>query len=180
MVQIPRITSPRFSLRELRDEDAGELHRILQNPEVLRYFPSRNPPTMAKVEKLVESQQVHWDKHGYGWWALADGGSDALIGWCGLNYLPDTDEVELKYLLAEDCWGKGIATEASLLSLRAGIMGTAIEQVVGIVHPENIASQRVLEKVGMSFVNEAHYFGMDCLRYILTRETYEDSMPITS
>jgi len=170
MVQIPKIITPRFTLRGFCDEDVVELYRILQNPEVLRYFPSQDPRTMIQTQKLVGTQQVHWDKHSYGWWALADGGSDALIGWCGLNYLPDSDEVELKYLLAEGYWGKGIATEAALLSLRAGITGTAIEQVVGIVHPENIASQRVLEKVGMSFVNEAHYFGMDCLRYTLERE----------
>jgi ribosomal-protein-alanine N-acetyltransferase len=148
----------------------------MQNPEVLRYFPSQKSPSLEQVRKLVESQQRHWDEHGYGWWALAEGGSDALIGWCGINHLPDTDEVELKYLLAEPYWGKGIATESSLLSLQRWIADTEIEEVIGLVHPENIASQRVLEKVGMSFMNRAHYFGMDLLRYTIRREEFLRSL----
>lgn len=173
MVQIPKISTLRFELREFQEGDVGKLHAILQNAEVLRYFPSSNPPTLQQVQKLVGTQQTHWDEHGFGWWALADANSDELIGWCGLNFLPETDEVELKYLLAEDYWGRGIATEASLLSLKNGLAETEIEEIVGIVHPENIASQRVLEKVGMSFVNKARYFGMDCLRYTLKREDFK-------
>jgi len=172
MLQIPRIAAKGFTMRGFRERDVDDLHAILKNPEVLRYFPPTDSPSLEKVKKLVESQQVHWDEHGYGWWALADHGSDALIGWCGLNYLPDTDEVELKYLLAENYWGKGIATDASLLSLEKWISDTEIEEIVGLVHPENIASQRVLEKVGMLFIEKAQYFGMEVLRYVIERADF--------
>ena len=175
MVQIPKLISPRFVLRPFREGDVEELHGILQNPDVLRYFPSTNSPSLPKVKKLVESQQAHWDEHEYGWWAIADSETDALLGWCGLCYLPDTKEVELKYLLAEDAWGKGIATEASLVSLKHWIMNTDVEEIVGLAHPENIASARVLEKVGMTFINQTRYFGMQVLRYKLLRRDYEEA-----
>lgn len=180
MIQIPNINAPRIHLRKLYDEDVTTLHRILTNPSVLRYFPSPSPPSLAQVQKLVERQHAHWQEHGYGWWALASRSSDELIGWCGLNFLPETDEVELKYLLAEDHWGKGIATEASQVSLKYGFTQTDIEQVIGIVHPENLASQRVLEKVGMCFIEKTNYFGMACYRYLINRKTFPASSPAST
>lgn len=95
-----------------------------------------------------------------------------LIGWCGLNFLSETNDVELKYLLSKDHWGKGLATEAAGISLRYGFEQAELEQIIGIVHPENIASQRVLEKVGMAFLDRVHYFGMDCYRYIIDKDSY--------
>ena len=173
MVQIPIITTPRIILRVYGEEDVTPLHEILSNPNVLRYFPPSDPPTLSKVQKLVDSQQKHWDEHGFGWWALASPDVDRLIGWCGLNYLPETDEVELKYLLAEEFWGRGIATEASRASLKYALTDTNLDLIIGLVHPENVASQRVLEKVGMSFLDRKQYFGMECLRYSANRESLE-------
>ena len=59
MVLIPKIVATRFALRGFRDNEVGELHSILQNPEVLQYSPSQNSPTLEQVEKLVLSQQSH-------------------------------------------------------------------------------------------------------------------------
>jgi len=111
-------------------------------------------------------------EHGYGWWALALAQEQKLIGWCGINILSETNEVELKFLLSKDHWGKGLATEAARVSLRYGFEQAKLEQVIGIVHPENIASRRVLEKVGMTFLDRAHYFGMECYRYIIDKDSY--------
>lgn len=173
MAQIPTIGTSRIKLRAFRETEFEDLHQILLNPNVLRYFPPADPPSLAKVQKLVERQQKHWEEFGFGWWALALRGTDQLIGWCGLNFLPETDEVELKYLLAEEFWGEGIATEASRVSLTYVLSTTDLEQIIGLVHPENIASQRVLEKVGMSFLDKRQYFGMECSRYIVKRERLE-------
>lgn len=172
-MRIPTLTTPRIILRAFTSEEITRLHQILLNPNVLRYFPSSDPPSFDKVQKLVEKQQKHWDEHGYGWWALSLAEGDQLMGWCGLNFLPETSEIELKYLLAETFWGRGIATEASRVSLKYTLTDTEIDTIIGLVHPENIASQRVLEKVGMSLVERKEYFGMECLRYIVQRGTLE-------
>ena len=173
-MQIPTLTTPRIVLRAFTSGEITILHQILLNPNVLRYFPSSDPPSFAKVQRLVERQQKHWDEHGYGWWALSLADGDQLMGWCGLNFLPEMGEVELKYLLAESFWGQGIATEASRVSLKYALTETELDPIVGLVHPENIASQRVLEKVGMDFVERKQYFGMECLRYTVQRETLEE------
>jgi RimJ/RimL family protein N-acetyltransferase len=100
---------------------------------------------------------AHWTERGYGWWAVELKKSGELIGWCGLNHLPDTDEIEVLYLIGEDHWGKGLATEAAFSTVEYAFEVAGLETLVGIVHPENIASRRVLEKIGMprqTWINE--------------------------
>jgi ribosomal-protein-alanine N-acetyltransferase len=135
--------------------------------DVLRYFPKQDPPSRDRVQKIVSSQLGHWAEHGYGWWAVVPRGEIELIGWAGLQYLPETDEIEVAYLLGKPHWGRGLGTEAARASLNFGFDELGLACVVGIVHPENTASQRVLEKLGMSLVERTHYFGMDCYRYTI-------------
>jgi ribosomal-protein-alanine N-acetyltransferase len=154
----------------------------MSGQEVLRYFPNTDPPARDQVERLIQGQLKHWKQHGYGWWAVcaADLAVDAaqlpsvppsapLIGWAGLQYLPETDETEVGYLLDRGYWGRGLATEAARTSVQFGFEYLGMKTIVGIVHPENIASQRVLEKAGLAYVERAHYFGMDVYRYLTTR-----------
>jgi len=167
-MNIPTITTSRLILRPFTLEDTAPLHRILGQEGVLQYFPSSGPPPQEKVEKLINGQLKHWEEHGYGWWGLEQRQQAGLMGWCGLQFLPETQEIEVGYLLGRDFWGQGFATEAAWASLQFGFEDLAMKNIiVGIVHPENIASQRVLEKLGMTFAERANYFGMDCYRYTL-------------
>jgi ribosomal-protein-alanine N-acetyltransferase len=114
-------------------------------------------------------QIEHWQEHGYGWWAVERLADRQLLGWSGLQYLPDTDEIEIGYLLGKPYWGRGLATESALAGLEFGFGSLALPEVVGIVHPDNLASQRVLEKIGLEFVKEAEYFGMACYLYKISK-----------
>ncbi len=125
------------------------------------------PPDRARVERLIAGQLQHWAEHGLGWWAVElRCATGELLGWNGLQYLPETDEVEVGFLLSRPHWGQGLATEGALAALRFGFETLGLSRIVGIVHPENAASQRVLEKAGLARVNEADYFGMHMLRYV--------------
>jgi ribosomal-protein-alanine N-acetyltransferase len=165
MVKIPELRTERLLLCEFQPEDAAKLKRILEGLDVLKYFPSDKPPSLERVERLVVEHRDHWGKFGYGWWAIWTRENPTLIGWCGLNFLDETEEIELKYLLDRSYWGQGLATEAALRSVRFGFDTINLQEIIGIVHPKHVASQRVLEKVGMIRVDEAEYFGMHCIRY---------------
>jgi ribosomal-protein-alanine N-acetyltransferase len=161
----PKFITSRLNLRPFNLDDVDPLFQILGVPGVLLYFPNPDPPEKDRVQKLIEGQINHWHDHGYGWWAVELKSDQKLIGWSGLQYLPDTDEIEIGYLLAKSHWGKGLATESALVGLDFGFNELGLTEIVGIVHPENIPSQRVLEKIGLQFVQEAKYFGMDCFKY---------------
>jgi len=172
-LRIPTIATSRLILRPFTEEDVDPLHRILSARDILRYFPNPNPPTRDKVEKLISAQLKHWEEHGYGWWAVEPRWKKQLIGWSGLQFLPETEEVEVGYLLDQAFWGKGLATEAAQACLQYGFENFDVESIVAIVHPDNTASQRVIEKLGMSFVDQAHYFGMDCYHYSIECSSFD-------
>ena len=116
---------------------------------------------------MISHQLHHWEEHKLGWWALEPCSENKLIGWSGLQYLPETEEVEVAYLLSRPYWGRGLATEAATACLQYGFEELELERIIGLVHPGNMASQRVIEKLGMSFVDQARYFGIDVYRYVI-------------
>ena len=165
------ITTSRLILRPFTPADAGPFHQILCGKDVLRYFPRSEPPPRERVENWIRQVLAHWQEHGYGLWAVVTRASGELLGRSGLQWLSETGEIEVDFLLDEHFWGQGFATEAGQASLRFGLGKLAVDYVVGIVHPENLASQRVLEKIGMTRRERACYFGMDCYRYAVDRAT---------
>jgi ribosomal-protein-alanine N-acetyltransferase len=92
---------------------------------------------------------AHCEYHGFAPWALIDKVTGKLAGWCGFKYLEDTGEVEIAYGLAKEYWGKGLASEAASAAMEHGFEQLHLDRIVAVVWPENIASIRVLEKLGM-------------------------------
>lgn len=163
-------------LRPFTLNDAPDLLRITNQPGIMQYFPTPTPPTPERIERIINQQIEHWSAHGYGWWALVFRDTDQLIGWCGLQYLPDTNETEVGYLIDQRFQKLGITTEAAIASLTYGFLDLEVPTIIGITHPDNIASQRVLLKSGLALTGPAHYFGMDCLRFSAEREKWIDQM----
>jgi ribosomal-protein-alanine N-acetyltransferase len=169
---IPVITTNRLSLRPFEMSDVDTLHRILSDGDILQYFPDPDAPSKTRVKSIIEKQLDHWSEHGFGWWAVEPLNWHEMIGWCGLRYLDETDEVEVAYLLGRNYWRQGLATEAARASLNFGFDELKLEKIIAVVHPENLASRRVLEKLGMGNAENRKYFGMNCIRYYITRENY--------
>ena len=127
-----------------------------------------------QVERIINKQLSHWEKHGFGWWAVELPETKTMIGWCGLQFLPETNETEVAYMLEMEQWGQGFGTEVARYSLRYGFIDLGIEKIVAIVHPNNLASRKVIKKLGMHFVDRASYFGMDCFRFDLDAPSFEE------
>jgi RimJ/RimL family protein N-acetyltransferase len=168
-VQIPTLTTERLILRPFAEQDVDALHRVLSDRQVHRYFPRTEPPSREQVEKIIARQLAHWEEHGCGWWAVVWREREELIGWCGLQFLPEFGETEVAYLLSRPYWGQGLATEAARAAARFGFQTLGLERLVAIAHVENAASQRVIEKLGMSFVEQLSLWGIECYRYSLPR-----------
>ncbi len=168
-IEFNTLTTPHQSLRAFTPADAPVLHRILNEVDILKYYPNPSAPDLERVERFIQRQLAHWEQYGYGWWAVVPHGQDEMIGWNGLQFLPETGETEVGYLLSTAFWGRGLATDGARAALEWGFANFPLDEIVGLVHPENIASQRVLEKSGLTFRERANYFGMDVFRYTLKR-----------
>jgi ribosomal-protein-alanine N-acetyltransferase len=112
----PTLITERLKLRPLQLKDAATMQQTLKDRDVWRYFPLSEIPSLKKTQTYIEGQLEHWAAHGFGHWALENGSHD-LLGWCGLQFLPETNETEVAYCLGKPFWGKGYATEAARASL---------------------------------------------------------------
>ena len=167
--QFPILRTERLTLRPFLPEDALVLHRIYQAEGVLRYFPNPVSPPLEKMERFVLLQEAHWEKYGYGNWGILPEGLEQIIGWVGLQYLPELDETEVGFLLDTPFWGKGYATEAARASVKFGFENFGFNHIIALVHPENLASRRVIEKCGMEFQETISLWGISLDRFLVDK-----------
>lgn len=164
-MNIPTIRTARLCLRPWTIEDAPDLFRILQGKDVLKYFPNPVPPLIERVEKYITRQLANWQERGCGHWAVTAPESERLLGWVGLEYLSELDDTEVAYLLVKDAWGQGLATEAARAAVKFGFESAGLDRIIGLVHPENAGSIRVLEKCGLAYKETIHIWDVDLRRH---------------
>jgi len=165
------IKTNRLTLRPLEISDAEVLQRIYQTEDILRYFPPTVSPTLETIQRYVMRQKEHWDKYRYGHWGVVPNGQSQVIGWAGLQFLPELNETEVGYLLDKLHWGKGYATEAAQASIQFGFESCALDHIIALVHADNTASRRVIEKCNMSYTETIHIWGIDLMRHNLEHTT---------
>jgi len=146
--------------RRFTNEDAELIFRLNEDPEVIRY-------TLDPMVDILHAQQVLEDVilpqyrlYGFGRWAVHLKPDLRFIGWSGLKYRPERDEVDLGYRFMRPEWGKGYATESASAVLNQGFETFQLKRIVGRALPGNTGSIRVLEKIGMHFRCEEEIEGL--------------------
>ncbi len=154
----PILETERLILRELYPEDAEDMMRLHSHPEVQRFTGEGVITTKEGIRKKIEEKMHNYKTYGYGRWAtiLKDGGQ--FVGWSGLAYLPEFDEIDVGYRFLPEFWGRGLATEATRDILVYAFEELNLNRIVAIAMSENKASIRVMEKAGMQFDKYAPYF----------------------
>ncbi len=164
------LETERLHLRLFKRTDLGSLTTIFAVPQVVRYLGNGQPVSPGETEVALRSILRHWRAHGFGRWAVVHKGRGELIGYGGLRNLEGMPE--LVYLLARDYWGRGLATELARACLRLSFTTRRFPRIVAITQPDNLASRRVLEKLGMTHEGAARYFGIDVAQYSLSSNAY--------
>lgn len=162
---MPVIETSRTILRPLRLEDAKALNQVNRIPDVMRYI----GPVEDDVEKtrdyLRNGPLADYEKYGFGRHACIDKQSGKLIGFCGLKYLPDLDDVDIGYRLLPSFWGKGLATETSKELMEYAKSTLGLNRVIGLAMPNNNSSIKVLKKLDMLYEKIILFMGDECVQY---------------
>ena len=147
------VETARLTLRPWSDEHLGALAVINADPEVTRYLGGR-PFGPAESAALSERLVAHWERYGYGLWAVVERGSGETLGFAGLShpvFIPElAGEVEVGWRLDRGAWGKGYATEAGVEAIRWAFGELGLARVVAIIDPDNAASLAVARKLGLA------------------------------
>jgi ribosomal-protein-alanine N-acetyltransferase len=168
------LETQRLILRHLVMEDLDELFALYSEPEIRRYFPDGVKNYEDTKEELEWYLNGHPERHELGLWATGHKETGKFIGRCGL--LPwEIDsllEVEIAYLIDKAFWNQGLATEAAQGILRYGFEKLGLARLICLMHPENLASQCVAQKIGMTLERKVNGIAGDnfpTLIYSITR-----------
>ena len=164
------IQTGRLLLRTFTEDDAPLLYELNLDPEVIRY--TLDPMTDLEHAKkvLVEVILPQYVLYNHGRWAAHLKEDMQFIGWCGLKYVSERQEIDLGYRFGQKFWGKGYATESAYACLQYGFDKLNMRRIVGHALLENLGSIRVLEKCGMQYVGEQYIHG-------LLHKTYQATNP---
>ena len=172
-MQLPEIKTERLILRMYRPEDLETVYKLCSDPYVTKFFPDYYTIERDYVLSSMPRRLDRWRKQGFGQFGVFDKESEQLIGYCGLQYLDNTEEVEIYYGLFKDFWGKGLATEAAKANLRFGFETVKLDKIVAATHPGNTDSHKVLKKIGMRQGEDTVFYKIDACYFFIFAEDYK-------
>jgi RimJ/RimL family protein N-acetyltransferase len=172
----------------------GDYAPIIADREVMRFMGSgrryRVKRAGARViarfsgveaRRAVAALQRHWERHGYGEWAMEEKGTGELIGRVGFVHHADwpvgPDKIEIGWTLARRAWGRGLATEGARAALDHAFGPLGIERVISIAHHDNVRSLRVMERLGARRQGTARWRGGDMVWHAIDRDAWLAARP---
>lgn len=157
----------RLLLRRPTEADLDFVVDLFARNELVAHRPDPVADTPQQSAARLARDIGHWDRHGFGRWAVeADG---KLVGFGGVTVSADFDGLNLSYHLHPQSWGHGYATELVMQALYAAFGPLQAERVIGLARPANPASRRVLEKCGFAFEQEVMLHGAPTMLFAMAR-----------
>jgi ribosomal-protein-alanine N-acetyltransferase len=164
------IETRRLILRELTLDDVEDLAQIYADPVVMQYYPK--PITREEAKYQITRMINGYQRRGWGLWATIHKADNKFIGRCGLipQIVDGCPEVEIGYMLAQEYWGQGLATEAACATRDYGFK-IGCDRLISLIAPGNIASQKVAIKTELCYEKDTIFRGKTVQVYAIARPT---------
>ena len=150
------LETERLALRRFTRGDADDLFELDGDPLVMRFLNGGKPTPREIVDAEVLPRFMGFDRRlpGFGFWAAIEKASGDFVGWFSLRPLHESTPVaaSLGFRLRSAFWGQGLATEGAQAIVRVAFTELGVGRVIATTYEANLASRRVLEKIGMSLV----------------------------
>lgn len=158
------IETERLLMRDLMDEDVHGMFAMDSDSEVHKFLGNKPISTLAEAQKYMDAVKQQYIENGIGRWAVVEKESGDFIGWSGFRLITDvvngrTQYYDLGYRFIKKYWGKGYATETAIASLNHGFTTLNYEEICGMADVDHIASNAILQKIGLVKRNEFTYDG---------------------
>ncbi|CAG0950126.1 Acetyltransferase [Burkholderiales bacterium] len=174
----PWLQTLRLDLREFVPGDVEDIVRLDGDPRVMKYIGTGRTHTreesIASFPRALRYPSLYAN---LGVWRASRRDSGAFVGWFSLKYAGAACDIEIGYRLLPDAWGQGFATEGAAALRDYGFDDVGLERIIGITHPGNRASQRVLAKIGMADEGWGHYYGHRVRLFAIESGVRDDFRP---
>lgn len=140
-------------LREHNAGDAEKAYPLNLDPDVIKHTGDDAFASIDEARTFLINYE-HYIKYGFGRWIVLDKQTHEFLGWCGLKYTPELDEFDVGYRFFKKHLNKGYATEAASACLKLGFEKFGMKTIVGRAMKKNVASIKLLEKLGLTYFEE--------------------------
>ena len=155
------LETTRLTLREMTPDDQDALAAVLGDPVAMRHYPA--PFTRQQVDDWIQWNLSNYADYGYGLWAVVLKETGQCIGDCGLTWqrvgYSDQSQLEVGWHILRALWNRGLATEAGRACRDYARDVLHEPDLISIIGPDNLASQAVARKLGMTLEREEHLDG---------------------
>jgi len=162
-----KIETSRLILRPFELTDAEAAFGWFGSPVVMRFTPTGPDTSIGQTKTRMARYKEHQTAHGFSKWIIVDRRTGGSIGDSGLLELQDYGWIDLGFRLAQPNWGKGLATEAEAARVRVAFDELRLDRLTALVHPENVASIRVLAKLRSRVERQDTIMGMKSILFSL-------------
>ncbi len=163
------LETDRLLLRELNTKDSVNFYQLNLNPEVIKYTGDKSFQNIKQAENFLKTYK-DYKINGFGRWAVIEKSSGEFLGWCGLKYDKSLNETDIGFRFFEKYWNKGFATESAKACIIYGFEKLKIKTIIGRAMKDNIASIKVLEKIGLKYEKDFKYDSQKGLNYKITNK----------
>lgn len=163
------IETARLVLRESIDADAALTAGIYDDLELTKFIGDGTPRGPAERAAEIARCRRSYRERGFGLWAVVEKSSGAIIGHCGLQCIEGTEDIALAYALGAAWRGRGYALEAAKAVLEHGFTRLGLQRICAVTQPVNAASLKIMQRLGMTFVEESSYMGKKVVQYAIER-----------
>ncbi len=181
MIQAVKIKFPakihleteRFLMREFISSDADVIYALDSNREVMRYLGNNIMIDKASAIQTIQHVRKQYEDNGIGRWMIIDKSSGEALGWAGLKLEPTeinghNNYMDIGYRLLQQHWGKGIASECAKACLEFAKNELKLNKLHATAHVDNRASNRILQRIGMTRIATFDLDGEECNWYEIT------------
>ncbi|MBL7925182.1 MAG: GNAT family N-acetyltransferase [Bacteroidia bacterium] len=161
------LETSRCRMREMQPGDGPVFYELNLDPEVIRYTGDQPFESVEAATDFLKNYDAY-RKYGMGRWVVEQKDDGRILGWCGLKYLADEQEVDIGYRFFRRYWGQGFATETARCCIGYGFDVLRLPRIIGRSAVANLPSVRVLEKCGLKFEKFSNLFGEDTVQHAIT------------
>ena len=163
------LETERLYLREFIDSDGFHFYHLNNDNDVIKYTGNEAFESLEEANKFIENYS-DYKINGFGRWAVCLKETDEFLGWCGLKYESDKNEIDLGYRFYKKYWNKGYATESAKACVDLGFSKLKINEIVGRSYVENDASVEVLKKCNFKFKKNFMYDNRSAVLYTISND----------
>lgn len=170
------LETDRLILREILVSDAEAFFAMDNNPNVHRYLWNKPTQKIEETLEIITFVRKQYLDNGIGRFAIISKETKEFMGWAGLKFNTEmvnnkTNFYDIGYRLDEKFWGRGYASEASFAWVQYAFETLKIKTIEAATHIENMASNRILQKIGMQFTEQYQEDGVSWNWYQLENDS---------